>query len=94
MLTQQELNQNFMDAPAAAKVLEISNAQVRFLCAKGRLQGAMKLGTSGWIIPRASVSNYKPQKRGPQAKKLTEEYKRLHSQAVQILKEQAQNANS
>ena len=81
-----------MDAPAAAKALEITSAQVRFLCAKGRLEGAMKLGTTGWIIPRTSVSNYKPQKRGPQAKTLTKEYKKLHSLAVQILKEQNENA--
>ena len=89
MLTQQELDRDFMDAPAAAKVLEITNTQVRFLCSRGRLEGAMKLGTSGWIIPRISVLNYKPQKRGPKSKTLTKvEYEKIRSQALQALKEQ------
>lgn len=65
LLTQKELDEEYVDGPAAAKILNVTSNQVRFLCANGRLKGAMKLGTSGWIIPRISVINYKPQKRGP-----------------------------
>ena len=68
MLTQQELDRDYVDGPAAAKILKITSTQVRFLCAKGRIKGAMKLGTSGWIIPRISVLNYKPNKRGSKPK--------------------------
>ncbi len=68
MLTQQELDREYVDGPAAAKILNVTSTQVRFLCAQGRLNGAMKLGTSGWIIPRVSVMNYKPKKRGPKPK--------------------------
>jgi len=65
MLTQEKLNEEYVDGPAAAKMLNVTSNQVRFLCAKGRLKGAMKVGTSGWLIPRESVLNYKPHKRGP-----------------------------
>ncbi|MBR0315329.1 MAG: hypothetical protein IJQ99_00475 [Synergistaceae bacterium] len=64
MLTQKELDMMYVDSPAAAKILGVTSNQVRFLCSKGRLQGAMKLGTSGWIIPRESVLNYRPLKKG------------------------------
>lgn len=67
MLTQEELDREYVDGPAAAKMLNVTSNQVRFLCSKGRLKGAMKLGTSGWLIPRESVLNYKPQKRGPKS---------------------------
>ncbi len=65
MLTQEELNKEYVDGPAAAKILKITSSQVRFLCSRGRLKGAMKVGTSGWLIPRESVLLYKPGKRGP-----------------------------
>ena len=68
MLTQKELDEEYVDGPAAAKMLNVTSNQVRFLCANGRFNGAMKLGTSGWIIPKISVLNYKPQKRGPKSK--------------------------
>ena len=65
MLTQEQLDQEYVDGPAAAKLLNVTPNQVRFLCSKGKLKGAIKLGTSGWIIPRESVTNYRPGKRGP-----------------------------
>ena len=68
MLTQEALDKEYVDGPAAARMLNVTTNQVRFLCSRGRLKGAMKLGTSGWIIPRESVINYKPQKRGPKSK--------------------------
>ena len=68
MLTQDELNRDYVDCPAAAKMLNITSSQVRFLCARGRIEGAMKVGTSGWLIPRKNVHKYKPGKRGPKPK--------------------------
>lgn len=65
MLTQEELNREYVDSPEAAKILGITATQIRFLCARKKLEGAMKLGTSGWIIPRTSVLKYKPGRRGP-----------------------------
>ena len=68
MLTQEQLDREYVDGPGAAKLLKITTNQVRFLCSRGKLVGAIKLGTSGWIIPRTSVTNYKPGKRGPKPK--------------------------
>lgn len=68
MLTQEELDREYVDSPEAAKMLKITTNQVRFLCSQKKLEGAIKLGTSGWIIPRTSVLNYKPGRRGPKPK--------------------------
>lgn len=89
MLTQEKLNEEYVDGPAAAKMLNVTSNQVRFLCAKGRLKGAMKVGTSGWLIPRESVLNYKPHKRGPKTTgRLTpEETKEILSEALKQSKE-------
>ena len=88
MLTQEELNEEYVDGPAAAKILNVTNAQIRFLCLRGRLEGAMKLGTSGWLIPRESVLKYKPQKRGPKPKSLTrEQTKEIILEALSEIKE-------
>ena len=73
MLTQEELDKDYVDGPAAAKMLQVTSNQVRFLCSRGRLKGAMKLGTSGWLIPKESVLNYKTQKTGPKPKTPTRE---------------------
>ena len=86
MLTQEKLDEEYVDGPAAAKILEVTSSQVRFLCARGRLKGAMKVGTSGWLIPRESVLNYKPRKRGPKPTGLTpEETKEVIAKALQEL---------
>ena len=73
MLTQEQLDREYVDGPGAAKLLKITPNQVRFLCSRGKLAGAMKLGTSGWIIPRTSVTSYKPGKRGPKPKTCNKE---------------------
>ena len=87
MLTQETLDEEYVDGPAAAKMLNVTSNQVRFLCSKGRLKGAMKLGTSGWLIPRESVLNYKPRKRGPKSPAWTpEEAKEIISKALEQAK--------
>ena len=64
MLTQQELDEFYVDSPAAAEILKVTPNHIRFLCSKGRLKGALKLGSSAWLIPRQSLYEYKPMKRG------------------------------
>ena len=92
MLTQEELNKEYVDGPAAAKMLNVTSTQVRFLCSRGRLKGAMKVGTSGWLIPRESVLNYKPKKRGPKPQTSSrEDDKALISEALKGLKEADNN---
>ena len=88
MLTQEELNKNYVDGPAAARMLHITTNQVRFLCSRGKLIGAMKVGTSAWLIPRESVLNYKPGKRGPKPKlTASERLKALVSEVSRNIKE-------
>lgn len=83
MLTQEELNRDYVDGPAAAKMLKVTTNHVRLLCATGKLKGAMKLGTSGWIIPRASVLNYVPGRKGPKPKPShVRKNKRILEQAI------------
>ena len=87
MLTQEKLDEEYVDGPAAAKMLNVTSNQVRFLCSKGRLKGAMKLGTSGWLIPRESVLNYKPRKRGPKSPAWTpDEARKIISEALKSIK--------
>ena len=55
----EELQKNYVDAPDAAKMLNVSQTRVRRLCREGRFPGAAKVGSS-WIIPREAVLNHKP----------------------------------
>ena len=59
MLQLEELQRNYVDAPDAAKMLNVSQTRVRRLCREGRFPGAAKVGSS-WIIPREAVLNHKP----------------------------------
>ena len=55
----EELQKNYVDAPDAAKMLNVSQTRVRRLYREGRFPGAAKVGSS-WIIPREAVLNHKP----------------------------------
>jgi hypothetical protein len=48
----------------AAKMLGKSVPMISHLCRGGRFANAVKLSTGAWLIPRESVLNYKPMKRG------------------------------
>ena len=48
----------------AAKMLGRSVPMISHLCRERRLPNATKLTTGAWLIPRESVLNYKPNKRG------------------------------
>jgi len=55
--------ENYVTAMQAAELLGRGIRIVAKLCQEGRLAGAEKIGNA-WLIPRTSVLNYKPQKRG------------------------------
>jgi excisionase family DNA binding protein len=54
----------YMTVAEAAKTLNKSVPMISHLCRDGRLTNAVKLTTGAWLIPRESVLNYKPMKRG------------------------------
>jgi hypothetical protein len=54
----------YMTVSEAAKTLNKSVPMISHLCRGGRLANAVKLSTGAWLIPRESVLNYAPMKRG------------------------------
>ena len=72
MIQKDDIEKNYVNAPEAARLLNVSRSRIGKLCLAGRFQGALKVGTS-WIIPREAVSNHKPLppgvKPGTQSKK-------------------------
>ena len=52
----------FVSLEEAAKISGYQKWHVGYLCREGKLAGVLKVGNS-WLIPRASIENYKP---GPQ----------------------------
>ncbi len=67
MFDRESLMENYVDQLTAAKMLKVSQGRISQLCTNGKFNGAAKIGWS-WIIPRESVLNYKPNKRGPKPK--------------------------
>ena len=58
-----EVRQNYMTAPQAAKYLGITRNRVGRLCIEGRFLGAGKIDDT-WLIPREAVENHKRLKPG------------------------------
>ncbi len=54
---------NFMTVKEVSNALNLSTGHIRQLCIKGYMSGARKIGNT-WIIPRESVLNYTPGKKG------------------------------
>ena len=59
-----ELHYKYMTATQAAEALNKTVSWIGRICRQGGFPGAEKMGVSNWLIPRASVLNYKPMKRG------------------------------
>ena len=59
------VKEKYVTVTEAAEIMGKSISVVRSLCLQGRLEGAEKLGTAGWIIPRESALNFKSSPRGP-----------------------------
>ena len=83
MITQNEINKNYVDSVEAGKLLNITDARIRKLCLDGRFNGALKTGKS-WIIPRESVKNFK---RLPPGIKKKEKNETLIKEALRNMKE-------
>lgn len=65
--------EDYIAQPEASAILEAKGffadrTRISQLCRAGRFPGAVKVGHI-WIIPRASVENFQPQKPGRQPKK-------------------------
>lgn len=67
-MTQEELEREYVDGPQAAKILRVSTTRIRQLCLQGRFKGALKVGSSAWLIPREAVQNHTPLRRGVKPK--------------------------
>ena len=63
MITKETLERDYISAPEAAEMLNLGRNQIGKLCRARRFEGAAQIGNA-WIIPRESVLNYKPNKRG------------------------------
>ena len=57
MITQNEIDKNYVDSVEAGRLLNITDARIRKLCLDGRFAGALKTGKS-WLIPKQSVENF------------------------------------
>lgn len=63
------LREKYVTVAEAAEMMGKGINLVGKLCRAGRFPGAEMMGTAGWLIPRESVVNYTPEKRGPKTKK-------------------------
>ena len=63
MITQEEIERDYLDSPSAARELKVSNARIRRLCLDGRFDGALKAGNA-WLIPKKSLTTFRYHKRG------------------------------
>lgn len=63
MITQEEIERDYVDSPSAARELRVSDARIRRLCIDGRFDGALKAGRA-WLIPKISLTTFRHKKRG------------------------------
>ena len=63
MITEKEINENYVDQATAAQILNLSKSRINILCRGGRFDGAFKAGWS-WLIPKTAVANFTRLKRG------------------------------
>ena len=73
----------------AAALINRKESLIRTLCQLGRLEGALKIGKA-WIIPRESVLNYRPKKRGakPKLRNKTIDEKKYLKEIVEKIKKE------
>lgn len=76
-----DLKEKYVTVDEAADLANRKTSLIRTLCREGRLPGAEKMGNS-WIIPKESVLNYQPAKRGvkPRAERLKAEREALRAE--------------
>ncbi|MBR0167070.1 MAG: helix-turn-helix domain-containing protein [Synergistaceae bacterium] len=67
MITEKDIYEDYINLATAANMLNVSKSRINILCREGRFEGAFKAGWS-WLIPKNTVINFKPQKRGRKRK--------------------------
>ena len=67
MINVDDIQENYMTAPEAAKYLGLTRNRVGRLCIDGRFLGAVKLGRT-WLIPREAVKHHERLKPGDLAR--------------------------
>lgn len=67
MINVDDVRENYMTAPEAAKYLGLTRNRVGRLCINGRFAGAVKLGNN-WLIPREAVAHHERLKPGDLAR--------------------------
>ena len=67
MINVDDVQENYMTAPEAAKYLGLTRNRVGRLCIEGRFSGAVKLGRT-WLIPREAVKHHERLKPGELAR--------------------------
>ena len=63
------LKEKYVSAAEAAEIIGKSKGLITLMCRDGRLEGAEKFGTAGWIIPKESLGKCELKKRGPKFRK-------------------------
>jgi hypothetical protein len=83
-LREENIENNYVGALEAGKMLNITRSRIGKLCLAGRFPGAVKIANS-WIIPREAVLNHKPLPPGvkPKAQRLAAEKAAILAQASQ-----------
>jgi hypothetical protein len=83
-LREESIENDYVGALEAGKMLNITRSRIGKLCLAGRFPGAVKIANS-WIIPREAVLNHKPLPPGvkPKAQRLAAEKAAILAQASQ-----------
>jgi hypothetical protein len=90
VLREKSIEQEYVGALEAGKMLNITRSRIGKLCLAGRFPGAVKIANS-WIIPREAVLNHKPLPPGvkPQKAKLAAERAAILAEAKETKEEHA-----
>lgn len=79
MISQQDIEKDYVNAKKAGEILNLSPSRISRLCSQGRFIGAFKAGGS-WLIPRKAIETHKPLPPGPKS----QEFKDSHFLATII----------
>ena len=85
----EEIKNEYVTAPQAAGMLNLTRNRIGRLCIENRFPGAGKIGDI-WLIPRESVENYERGKPGPRG---NEELRKENERLRELLKEFTNNEN-
>ena len=94
MISQNEINDNYMDLATVAKFLGVTRTRATKLCSEGRFPGAIKAGWV-WLVPRNAVVNFRRLKRGvkPAHFQKTIDERKILLEALEQIKKQDSGEN-